>query len=168
MAVILIAGLVFRNEGSPPLLAPGKELSIRSSKSLNSPSLSSKSKEPAPSVSLELFKSSKVPSISMFLETVSKDEAQITSPLGSTAKALYLILSVETKVLKLRYLIRSQALTVPSNEEENITCPFLANFTAVTAEVCSSKVARQNPETISQILILPSSDAVTILEPSGE
>ncbi|KAH3684149.1 hypothetical protein WICPIJ_004879 [Wickerhamomyces pijperi] len=69
MELTLMAGLVLRKDGSPPLLAPGKVLSRRSSKSLSSPSLSIKSKEPA-SVIREELRNSRVPSISMFLETV--------------------------------------------------------------------------------------------------
>ncbi|KAH3665461.1 hypothetical protein OGAPHI_003645 [Ogataea philodendri] len=98
----------------------------------------------------------------------SKEPAHTMSPLGSTAKQLNCNRFVDVNTRKFLYRIRSHARTVPSSDDENITWPFLAKTTCVTAEMCSSNVARQNPETTSQILIFPSSDAVTIRPPSGE
>ena len=92
----------------------------------------------------------------------------MTSPDGSTHRQVNCIGEGVVNVLKLRYLIKSNALTVPSSEEENTTCPFLANSTWVTADECSVNVTKQKPEMVFQSLSLPSSAPVAIVCESGE
>ena len=71
-------------------------------------------------------------------------------------------------VRKQRYLMRSNARTLPSNDAVNKTLPLFANSQAVTPEVCSVKVTMQKPLAASHTLILPSSAQVMILSPEGE
>lgn len=43
------------------------------------------------------------------------------------------------------YLLRSNALTVPSSDEDRTTCPFWVKVTPVTPPRCSLNVTKQNP-----------------------
>src|SRR5689334_1610397 len=90
----------------------------------------------------------------------SMEPAHTTSPLGSTASDEKDSLEGAVKVRKLRYLIRSHALTEPSKLAVNSTLPLLANSHAETPPRCSVKVTMQKPELTSHTLILPSSAAV--------
>ena len=65
------------------------------------------------------------------------------------------------KVLKFLYLIRSNALTVPSLEDDTIALPLFAiNCMPVIAALCSLKVTNQNQFSVFQTFILPSSLAL--------
>jgi hypothetical protein len=80
-------------------------------------------------------------------------------------------------VLKFLYLVRSKALTVPSNEELNIAFPLGEKAVAVTkamvkryyiqkrvpGAVWSEKVTKQNPLDVFQTFTLPSSPPVAII-----
>jgi hypothetical protein len=93
----------------------------------------------------------------------SKEPAQTTSPLGSTAKEEKESRDGAVNVRKFRYLVRSHALTEPSRLAVKRTFPLFANWHAVTPLLCSVKVAIQKPELISHTLTLPSSAVVTTL-----
>ena len=72
-------------------------------------------------------------------------------------------------VLKFLYLIRSNALTVPSREAVIIVFPFLGiNWTAVTWAVWSVKVTKQRQFLVVHNFTLPSSPPVASIVPSGE
>jgi hypothetical protein len=104
----------------------------------------------------------------MWISNESREPAQTTSPLGSTAKQDQDNRVGAVKVRKFRYLIKSHALMDPSRLDVKRTLPRFANSQAVTPLECSVKVTMQNPELTSQTLIFPSSAVVMIFCPSGE
>ncbi len=64
-------------------------------------------------------------------------------------------------VLKLRYLTKSYALTVPSRLADKTALPFLGmNYKAVILDVCSVKVTKQRQFLVVHSFSLPSSPPV--------
>lgn len=83
----------------------------------------------------------------IWISNESREAAQTTSPLGSTARQEKDKRDGAVKVLKFRYLIKSQALIDPSRlEVKNTLFPFVANSQPVTPEECSVNVAAWNPD----------------------
>ena len=58
---------------------------------------------------------------------------------------------VHCQVLKL-YLLRSNALTVPSSDALTMTCPFWLNSTPVMPPECSLNVTKQKPDIVFHTL----------------
>jgi hypothetical protein len=84
------------------------------------------------------------PFVPLFLPLTSNgslDPAHTTSPLGSTARLRNCVGVGVVRVLKFRYLNKSCARTVPSNDAERIACPEPKNASALIGASCAVNVA---------------------------
>lgn len=99
----------------------------------------------------------------------SLDPAHTISPEDSIAKHVSWVCLFGFKVLKFLYLTKSNALTVPSEEDVKIAFPFLGiNLISVIAPSWSLKVVKQREFLVVQHLTFPSSPPVARYTPSGE